>query len=232
MNRLLLYIYIGLFTLVSTGYATPKIELSTKSIQFKKIIKGTQDSARFEIKNIGDDTLDIIKIRPSCDCMTCETPKTWLAPGEKMTATVTFDSSSKSIGFHALRLLVKNTDPSNPSIVIPVLASVEKPPSGLEISPSELDFGTISADNIPSLTITVSNTGNKPYRIIEVIPQNGVDILSPIQNKPVVQKDAVVIPVTIFSWVRPGSFVSSVTIRTSDPALPVFECKIKAQVTK
>jgi uncharacterized membrane protein len=229
MNKLFLVFYI-LLCVPFMVWAEPKIIVDPPSVQFLDVMKGDKQSIQIEIKNTGDDMLDIIRIRPSCGCLTIDLPKKWIPPAGSIKATLTFDSTTKQAGAHQLKLHIRSSDPDNQLVVVPVLAFVKDVVAGLAISPQQIDFGQVTAGSSPSSVIEVVNEGTKPYKIIEIIAQAGIDISHTFENVTILPGEKIEVPVTIHSWVKTRRFHSAVIIRTTDPAVGAFHCKIKARI--
>ena len=229
MNRLFVVLYI-LVCIPLTVWAEPRISIHPKSIRFLDVTRGEKQSMQIQIKNTGDDTLDIIKIRPSCGCLTVDVPKKWIPPSANIKVTLTFDSTTKTPGTHQLKLNIRNSDPDNHLVIVPVLAIVKDAPVGLVISPQQIDFGNVKAGSSPSSVIEIVNKGDKIYKIIEIIAQAGIDIHYTFENVTILPSEKIEVPVSIYSWVKPRRFHSAVIIRTTDPAVPAFQCKVKARI--
>lgn len=225
-------IYCILLFVTGTVSAAPKLSVSARMINFQTVTKGERVSEEITITNNGTDPLEIIRVRSSCSCVQTGLPPRIIPPRQSQTLTVWFDASLKEPGPGHYQLLISSTDPHQPVTTINVLALVEYEQAGLRIEPDALDFGTIQInESIPVLHITITNESSRPYSLLEIKAGRGVDIPSyPAETIPPFSD--VDIPVTLHTWVTGGLLNSHVTIRTSDPHIPAFHCKVRGIVRK
>lgn len=100
MKRSTLLLLFALFLAVPAAMAqsagAPKLNvLSEKTYQFGTIEQGDRVSHVFNIQNAGDAPLKIKHAKGSCGCTVPQWPRDAIAPGEKATINVTFNSAGK-----------------------------------------------------------------------------------------------------------------------------------------
>ncbi len=92
---LLLLVVIVLLSLVSReAMAAPKIEFETMVHDYGKVDQKTKNPYTFKFKNVGDEPLEIKKVKPSCGCTAALISKKILEPGESGEIEVTFHSGN------------------------------------------------------------------------------------------------------------------------------------------
>ncbi|MDX9702339.1 MAG: DUF1573 domain-containing protein [Candidatus Auribacterota bacterium] len=217
---------------VMQASAAPRIFIADKTIQFGTVKPGQRVSVEIPVTNTGDERLEIFKIRTSCSCIQTGWSIMHIEPGQTVVMTVQFDSTGKEVGQGYYQLLVYSTDSVDKIVRIPVLTSVETDMQGLKIEPDILDFGKVHVNQgIPVLNITIRNSGSQAYRLLEIKPGPGVDIPT-LPSDTIAPHANITIPVTLHSWIREGVFNSNLNIRTSDPSMPAFHCKVRGIIRK
>ncbi|MDX2129921.1 MAG: DUF1573 domain-containing protein [Chloroherpetonaceae bacterium] len=87
--------------------AQPILEVSPKEVDLGTIYLGKAASLSFEIRNVGNETLKILKLTPSCGCTAAELPKDSLRPAESQQVSLSFDPTGflgevkKTVGIYA-----------------------------------------------------------------------------------------------------------------------------------
>lgn len=226
---------IFIISLFLTGnlFASSPLRISPRHVYFKKVKQGETISSKITITNNSKKPIKIVSIRSSCYCITVDNFRrnTKLDPYEKKSIDLIFDSTGKEIGSSHYFLNIRTDEKKSPVTRLNILTLVEeKNYSGLEITPSILNFGKITHKQNKVLSIHIFNPGPKEYKILGVDRITGLDIKVP-RNKTIRKNESMIIPVKIEPWVK-GSFYRTITIRTNDPATPAFHCKVKARIKK
>jgi hypothetical protein len=89
---------IFLLTLFILGisFSQPKLSLNKPEVDLGIIYSGMKKQGKIVLTNIGNDTLRIYSVQPSCGCTTIKRPKDILLPSESDAVEVEFNSS----GYH------------------------------------------------------------------------------------------------------------------------------------
>lgn len=107
-----------------TDYAKqPHIMVSHEVFDFKKIKDGDEVTEKIEIKNLGEETLEIIDIGSNCGCLVTDLRKTEIKPGKSAKMKVTFNAEGRS-GYQANNISIYSNDPRQPMTTVKVLAQV------------------------------------------------------------------------------------------------------------
>lgn len=81
-------------------------------VQFGNIPKGKQISVRFRCKNIGNEPLILVNVRPVCGCTVTEFTKNPIMPGSEGLIVATFNSAHMPIG-NVRKTIIANTNTKN-----------------------------------------------------------------------------------------------------------------------
>jgi uncharacterized membrane protein len=115
-----------------------------------------------EVKNVGDDTLKITNVRPSCGCTTAPIDKSTLMPGESGKISVEIDMSTRT-GPTTKTITVASSDPKNPTQIIYLKADVKR---AMTFSPTEyflINNGIVGTEATTSVRIT--NSGEEAFTV-------------------------------------------------------------------
>jgi Protein of unknown function (DUF1573) len=107
----------------------------------------------FHLRNDGDDTLRIIKVKPSCGCTTAPLHNYNIAPNDSTTLDLYFDSK-RLTGLVKKKVTILSNDPVSPLKEIGFIAITSKPHPYLKAKPEVLNFGRLSIDKL-----------DKPYEV-------------------------------------------------------------------
>jgi hypothetical protein len=105
--------------------AKPTIYMAERTFDIGSIQKGSKKNITVEIRNTGKSTLRILKAKSDCSCTVLNNLVDSIAPGQKTTATLTFDSVFLS-GKAEKEVILYTNDPSNYQVVIKVYADVKE----------------------------------------------------------------------------------------------------------
>lgn len=117
MNRLMTAVPLVLACAVAGGAFAddaakgPRLTLESKQVDFGVIMHGAKASVSVELENTGDEPLVLRTVKPSCGCTVADYPKT-IAPGEKGTLGLTFDSNERPPGYQSFRVAIYTNDPT------------------------------------------------------------------------------------------------------------------------
>ncbi|MFP4529143.1 MAG: DUF1573 domain-containing protein [Candidatus Kapaibacterium sp.] len=146
--------------------AQPKIEIIGGDTYNWQTVS-TKDSplnAKIKIKNAGDQTLEITKVKPTCGCTTAPLDKNTLAPGETASMDVTLSIGSHSGPVHK-SIRVNSNDPATPMKIIGLKAMVKNP---IDIGPtSYFAFNEMTVGAESKSTIQIKNNTEKPIKLYD-----------------------------------------------------------------
>jgi uncharacterized cupredoxin-like copper-binding protein len=155
----------------------PRISLSETMWDFGYVPKTGTVSHTYLIKNIGEDTLIIVKVRTSCGCTTAPLSKDRLAPNETAEMEVIFDPRKIKVGQTTKRLKVISNDPVNPFTDVQFTAKIGMGNTLVRLAPAQIDFDTVSQGTEDVQAMTVENISEETLSM-EVVegPGKSVDL--------------------------------------------------------
>lgn len=144
---------------------------------FGYVPKGSSVSHTFKVKNIGQDTLIIVRVRPGCACTTVPLPKDRLAPDETTDLEVIFDSEKIRTGKASKSIQISSNDPTKPFQDLHFTARVGETNSLVKLTPPEVCFDTIHQEKEAKRRLTVENISGEKLSV-ELIdrPKDFVDL--------------------------------------------------------
>jgi len=201
--------------------APGKIEVTEHTFDFGFMPQNAVFSHIFQVRNVGQGTLNIVKVEPTCGCTSVPLNKAFLKAGEKTDIRVNFDSGKFQGGIHK-RIKVLSTDPQNGLVELFIHGVVGKPPEAVELIGPMMNFDKIG---IVSREIRVKNLSMQKI-ILTVLPL--VDgffeaVVSPQKIEP--QAEAT-LTVTLKETPPLGEFKSSVTVESTGDKVERFSIPI------
>ncbi|MGD1994288.1 MAG: DUF1573 domain-containing protein [Anaerolineae bacterium] len=103
-----------------------RIELSQTEFDFGAVPNIGPARHTFQVRNVGQGTLEITGVSTSCGCTTAEVDEDRLAPGETATLTVTYDPQAHDgqTGRFMRVVYVRSTDPETPEASLTIQVTV------------------------------------------------------------------------------------------------------------
>lgn len=101
----------------------------------------------FPIINTGNDTLEIVKIKPSCGCTAAPLSSDKIAPGDTANVYVYFDSKRLK-GLVKKNVAILSNDPIRPLRDLAFISITEKKHPYIAAKPEVINFGRLSMDKI------------------------------------------------------------------------------------
>jgi hypothetical protein len=153
-----------LLTSVAAFAAQPKAAAKPMSYDFGTIYQGEEVVTTFVIRNDGDDTLVIDKVKSSCGCTAASPGKMKLAPKETTDLKVTF----KSAGMHdrvVKHVYIDSNDPTQPRLTVTIEGIVKQE---VNLNPKGIYLGNIEKDEQVVRTVEITSAESKTFRILDV----------------------------------------------------------------
>lgn len=153
------------FSALSTAaLAAPVMVVEHPVHNFGSISEGTKIDHVFTIRNGGDSSLNIIKVRPSCGCTAANVSSPTIPPGKTGEIKATFNSTNFS-GAMTKTISVDTNDPKTPTVTLTMKGMVT---SDLQITPKQLNFGQVKIGKTETQSVIIENHGRKPLKILSV----------------------------------------------------------------
>lgn len=234
MKRLIgLFLFLGLSVHVT---AQAKIEFIEKTHDFGRVEEGQQATYVFSFKNIGNDTLQLQSVRPSCGCTSPYWAKDPVLPGMTGEIKVQYNSKGRPGAFNKSVNIISNS--AEPNAQLKIRGVVVKPLQTdslvnspvIQIKTTTYRLGEIEEKQKESFTVIIQNTGKSPLIIKKA--QAGLswfyltktDItIAPGQSK----------EITInMNPIQEGKINAIVLIESNDPVSPYIPINVEAVVKK
>jgi hypothetical protein len=119
----------------------------------------------FQVKNIGEDTLIIVRVRPGCACTMVPLTKDRLAPGETADLEVVFDSEKIRQGKTTKSVQITSNDPTKPFQDLHFTANVRVTNSLVKLIPEEVRFDTVHQIKEAKQKLTVKNISGEKLSV-------------------------------------------------------------------
>lgn len=187
----------------------PKIFLPESEWDFGYIPQGSTVSHFFKIKNIGDDTLQIVKVRAGCACTYAPLRKDLLAPQESTYLEVTFNSKNYQ-GLKNMGVAIFSNDTSTISDIY-FTANIENEFPLIQIEPLQLEFDSLKIEKLSSKKVTILNKSNSVLKMIIVEkPKDLIDFQ--VSRSDLNPKEKAEITFQINPKAKPGPFQTNLTL--------------------
>jgi hypothetical protein len=157
--------------IISPAFAQEDIAPSDGSVHAPRIVCaeptydfGERDSTEtvehtFTIKNEGDLTLVLSRVRPSCGCTVANLSRDEVPPGEEAQLSTRLSLKGRS-GRQRKNIRVESNDPETPNLMLYLEGSAV---NNIEIKPRHIYFGQLSQDAVATSVVEV--TSLKPLEI-------------------------------------------------------------------
>ncbi len=179
MNIKVLFLLVSAFSISICSFSQGKIEFEKNTHDFGVVEEGAKPTYLFRFKNIGDDTLRLQSVKPSCGCTSPFWSKAPIAPGDTGSIKVIYNSHGRPGAFNKAVNVVSNAE--NEHVVVHIRGIVNKKEDKpvyteeqiknsptFSIDKAEHSFGKIEKNKNKSYSFIVSNTGKDPLKIENV----------------------------------------------------------------
>jgi hypothetical protein len=126
---LILVLAVGVGCTAAEADAPGEIELSTQAFDFGTVPNTDPVSETFQVRNVGQGTLEILAVSTSCACTTAEVDSRRIPPGEATDLTVTYDPQvhDGATGEFMRVVYVRSDDPDTQEAQLIVRVTVAEP---------------------------------------------------------------------------------------------------------
>lgn len=136
-----------------SGHA-PRLVCDEPSYDFGERDSSEVVSHVFTLRNEGDLTLEIGRVRPSCGCTVARLSRQQIPPGETAEITTEFSLKGRS-GRQRKNIRVENNDPTNQAFMLYLEGNII---TELTIEPPHLYLGQITPTQLSTQSVTVTST--------------------------------------------------------------------------
>jgi hypothetical protein len=216
------WIFILTFFVLGFSFGQPKLSLNIKELDLGVIYSGMKKQGKIVFTNIGNDTLRIYSVQPSCGCTTVKQPKSILLPFESDVAEVEFNSTGYN-GKVEKHVNITTNDPLSQSISVKFFADVKEELEYINHS-SLLWLGNVVPGKTTGQGTTLKNVSN--HRIsIKNVTTSSSSLNVTIDKKTLNPNDTLHVQVTIKSE-KLGYGSEHCTLETDSKNQPMVEIKV------
>ena len=202
--------------------AQPKLDVAggTK-LDFGDIYTSSPMKHLVTLKNAGSDTLIISNVSATCGCTGTLITNDHLGPNDTGTLEITFNPKSFK-GKIEKGVTFRTNDTSQSNVRITFTGNIVKT---LEFEPEYL-FIKASVDSSKTDTLTISNEGDRPIRILSV--KSSSDLVSLKLTEDEVKPSEETLLISTFNPKTTGTLTGNIEIRTDHPKTPVLNVRLVA----
>jgi hypothetical protein len=151
---------------ISISQAQPKLSVDKLDIDFGSVYAGEKKDGHLQLQNIGNDTLKVISIEPSCGCTTVKKPKELLPPGKSDVVDIEFNSSGYHAGKTEKYVHITTNDPTSPTVTVKFHVNIKEE---LEATDRNFWFNEIPVNQPTTKTLTLKNISGKTLTIKNIL---------------------------------------------------------------
>lgn len=159
-KNVILISLIFIFLFCSSAFASWTV--TPTSINFGDIPVGTSKTVTLVLTNTGTTAVKIQDIYSSIPEVTTNPSSGNLGVGGTMVVAVTFKPTAR--GNYSGELVIVSDDPTTPSITVPFTATSSYA-TGIDVSPTSIDFGSVSVGQSKTDYVRVSNNGTSDLNV-------------------------------------------------------------------
>lgn len=187
----------------------PKILLPETEWDFGYVPQNAVVSHFFTIKNVGDDTLQIIKVRPGCACTYAPLKRDLLPPKDSTSLEVIFHSKNYQ-GSKTLVVAIFSTDTTNVSD-INFTADIENEFPQYQVEPLQVKFDSLGPGKYSPKKVVITNKSASPLQItVAEKPKDYIDFQ--ISRNSLNPKEKSEILLQVNPKASPGAFQTNLTL--------------------
>jgi hypothetical protein len=210
------------FSMTLIGFSQPKLSLDKPEINLGTLYSGEKKQGKLVIKNLGNDTLRIYSVQPSCGCTAIKQPKQYLLPNESDEIGVEFNSAGYH-GYVEKHINITSNDPTSQNISAKLFAEVKEEIKTVTGS-NLVWFGNLSEGNTDQKNIPLVNTSDHTIRIKKFsVSSPSIEVkLSKMAFPP---NDTIDMKISVKAE-KAGYNIETLTIETNSENQPYVEVRI------
>jgi len=211
---LLLSIAGFIITLFCTAvWAGPIVHFPEMEWDWGKVYTGDQIVHVFNFENKGDKTLFILNVSTSCGCTAALATHKEVPPGGKGKIEVTFNTTGYRGRSHKA-VYISTNDPAMKKAILKIYGDVQV---DLVIRPNTIYTGFRKRNEAQSRRIILTNKGQKPIRLLEVI-SHPPEIISEINGEHTIEPGGDMrVPLKLKLPEKGNRFFGRIILRTDHP---------------
>lgn len=157
-RKIILMLIVTILSLTGAANAAQILTVTPETHDFGDITEGVMASIDFIIKNTGDATLNIGRVKTSCGCTTSELAKKNLAPGESTKLNVKYNTKQRP-GKFVKGITIFSDDPAGPAREVTITGNVLQAPAPKIWVPTVIQLGAVKPGAKLVIDFPVENRG-------------------------------------------------------------------------
>lgn len=211
---------VSVFLIVFTNFAfsQPKIEIVGGATKDWGKVTPKQSPLKHEmiIKNVGNQTLKITRVKPTCGCTTAPLNKSELKPGETTTIDVTLSIQGNSGKMHK-QIAIESNDPNNSYLNYMLIADVVLP---LTVSPTTyIPFNDLQVGTESIAKLKIKNTSDANI-VLSKFQTNMPEIQLNLNKETTLKPGQEIELITKVKPSKSGNLSARISITTSNKEFP------------
>ncbi len=206
-----------------------RIKFESDLFDFGSIPRGSTVSHVFKFRNVGEDTLKITAVKPTCGCTTAPLSSNEIAPGQEANIKATFNSQ-KFNGRVTKQIYVDSSDPISPYLKVSFSATINDPLQTVTVSPLEADMGTVQKGKTAQAKVGLLNTADAGAEF--TIVETSLSLKAVLSKKTLGPNESAELSIDLASQDAVGEFHESITIETTGSEAKRFSVPVKATITE
>lgn len=205
---------------------------------FGTVPQGTLCAHKFTVTNIYDVPIQVIDIRRSCGCLEAHPPQKVLQPNETAEFAVTMNTAKFPAAGPNTQTVFVTFGPNFVSTAVLRLTANSR--ADVQLSPGQVNFGTVAVGAKPTQVVTLEYTGKqRDWKIAEVVPSAGpLDVTVKEAPRGLLSAPAALfgsaskfqVSVALRADAPAGPLHEIVTLKTNDPAAPLVQITVAGTV--
>lgn len=194
------------------GFTQPKLHLVGGSrIDCGTILQGNHVVKALVLKNLGNDTLLIDDIEPTCGCTTIDVVSKEIVPNDSIILRVIIDTR-EIVGRTMKELYISSNDSLHEDLTVKFYVTVIPL---VEVRPDRIDLNTIQPGYQSVQSILIQNNSDDSIRIISInVPDSQLTVST---TSHVIKEHGSIRVMATFLFSKPGSKNGTITIETDNP---------------
>ena len=202
---------------------TPTISLASSTLDFRNQTVGQSATQTFTISNPGSGPMLVSSFTSDNPAFRVTMPLAPLTLSAGSNALVTVEWRVAGSGPQTANLNIASNDPANPQVTLKMKGiAFSNPVGNIDVSPTKLDFGALSAGQTKDLVVTIGNSGSGPLKISSFAAGNSsFSVVNPSTPVSISTGDSKSFTVR-FAPNAAGSIKGNLTINSDDPTFGAF----------
>ena len=201
----------------------PKIVCAEPTFHFGEMDNAQDVEHTFIVRNEGNLTLEITRVKPTCGCTVVNTSQTSVPPGESTEIKARLSLRGR-LGPQHKSIAVESNDPLTPSLNLLLEGTAI---AELQVTPTQIFFGRITADSAVTGIVDVIVQGSNAVTITKL--ESSVPQLT-VTNRPADDGRGYKVTIATAPPLDRGTLRGNIHMETDHPKYPAFDIPASAFV--